>query len=157
MIVGLHVNEYRSPSMNENNTNVVIYMARLHWVIFVWPVFVFFGMLTLSIVVPVTHDFARFFAFIALVWIILMWVTYHFSYLLVKKKQVILCRGIVVRQTLDIPLDKIASIDIRQSILGSIFQYGSLVITGTGGTQQCIKDLARPLTCRRYIEQLLHD
>ena len=63
----------------------------------------------------------------------------------------------LVRQTIDIPLAKIESIDIRQTILGSIFNYGSLIITGTGGTRHMINYLAKPLTCRRYIEQLMHE
>ena len=68
-----------------------------------------------------------------------------------------MCSGILVRQTVDIPMNKIESIDVRQSIFGSIFQYGSLVITGTGGTRQSINFLNRPLTCRRYIESLMYD
>ena len=82
--------------------------------------------------------------------------TYRFSSLTIKKNQVILRTGILVRQTIDIPLNKIESIDIRQSILGSILHYGSLVITGTGGTRQMVNYLNKPLTCRRYIEQLMH-
>ena len=61
-----------------------------------------------------------------------------------------------MRQTIDIPLSKIECIDIRQSILGSFLDYGSLVVTGTGGSRQVINYLAKPLTCRRYIEQLMH-
>ena len=86
-----------------------------------------------------------------------MGLTFIFSSLVIKKRQVILCTGILIRQTIDIPLSKIESIDIRQSILGSILQYGSLVITGTGGTRQFVNYLSHPLTCRRYIEQLLHE
>ena len=68
-----------------------------------------------------------------------------------------MCSGILIRQTLDIPFNKIESIDIRQSILGSILHYGSLLITGTGGTRQYIHMIAKPLTCRRYIEELMGD
>lgn len=63
--------------------------------------------------------------------------------------------GVVVRQTIDIPISKIEAIDIRQSILGSMLSYGTMSITGTGGTRRIINFLHNPLTCRRYIEQLL--
>jgi uncharacterized membrane protein YdbT with pleckstrin-like domain len=98
-----------------------------------------------------------FLEFFALLWIVMTWVTYYFSSLTIKKKQVILRTGVVVRQTVDIPLAKIETIDIRQSILGSIFQYGALIITGTGGTKHLINYLHKPLTCRRYIEQLMNE
>jgi uncharacterized membrane protein YdbT with pleckstrin-like domain len=92
-----------------------------------------------------------------LLWIGITWVTYYFSSITIKQKQVILRTGILVRQTVDIPLNKIETIDIRQSILGSIFRYGALVITGTGGTRHLVNYLYRPLTCRRYIEQLINE
>lgn len=106
------------------------------------------------------HPVARsesFLGFFALIWILITWVTYHFSSITIKRKQVILRTGIIVRQTVDIPLNKIETIDIRQSILGSILSYGTLIITGTGGTRYLINYLYKPLTCRRYIEQLMNE
>lgn len=91
------------------------------------------------------------------VWFIMTWSIYHFSSLTVKEKQIVLRSGILVRQTLDLPLSKIESIDIRQSIVGALLGYGSLEITGTGGTRQTVNYLAKPLTCRRYIEQMMHN
>ena len=143
--------------MDLKSNNTIIYMARLHWVIFLWPVLIFFVLLGVSISVPFFSHVAQFGAFFCVCWFVLMWLTYHFSYLLIKRKQVVLCRGILVRQTLDLPLSKISSIDIRQSIFGTLLQYGSLIITSTGGTQQCINYVSKPLTCRRYIEEILHD
>ncbi|MDP3706336.1 MAG: PH domain-containing protein [Legionellaceae bacterium] len=144
--------------MTENKVDSdVIYQAHLHWILFVWPI-VFF---CFAVIVGVQYESLRMpsvgVALIAVFWEVVIWLTYQCSYLIIKKKQVILCTGIFVRQTLDISLNKIESIDIRQSILGSILHYGSLVITGTGGTRQYVNFLNRPLTCRRYIEQTLHD
>jgi uncharacterized membrane protein YdbT with pleckstrin-like domain len=99
---------------------------------------------------------ALFMAAFAVLWGGTFWMTYQFSSLTIKKNQVILCTGVLVRKTLDIPLSKIESIDIRQSLLGSMLHYGSLVITGTGGSRQMVNYLSKPLTCRRYIEQLMH-
>lgn len=134
----------------------VVYQARLHWILFIWPfLFLLFG-LWLGFSVTTFREVGLFVVLIAIAWGLLMWLTYQFSSLTIKKKQVILRTGILVRQTIDIPLTKIESIDIRQSIIGSLFQYGSLLITGTGGTRQCMGYVAKPLTCRRHIEQLMH-
>ena len=65
--------------------------------------------------------------------------------------------GVLVRKITDIPYTKIESVDIRQSIMGSIMRYGSLMITGTGGTRHFINFIAKPLTCRRYIEQFMNN
>ncbi len=86
----------------------------------------------------------------------MVWVNYQFSSLTIKNKQLILRTGLLVRFTTDIPLSRVESLDIRQTVLGSLFQYGTLLIIGTGGSRQLIHYLAKPLTCRRYIEQLMH-
>lgn len=142
-----------SDSANDPN---VVYFTRLHWVIFFGPLFGLGVSFALGYYVPPLKQMSAFLQLFALLWIGMTWATYYFSSLTIQKNQVILRTGILVRQTVDIPLNKIETIDIRQSIVGSIFNYGTLIITGTGGTRQFINYLHRPLTCRRYIEQLMN-
>ncbi len=144
--------------MAENTTRTnVIYLTRLHWVIFFWPITVLFLGMVLLFAISQLWAVSLIIVVMGLLWIGITWVTYYFSSITIKQKQVILRTGILVRQTVDIPLNKIETIDIRQSILGSIFRYGALVITGTGGTRHLVNYLYRPLTCRRYIEQLINE
>ena len=139
------------------NNNQIVYKARLHWIIFFWPIFFLSLLILISLIIDV-HPFEVLVLFamgFMLVWAGTMAVTYHFSYLLIKQKHLILCSGILVRQTIDLSLSKIESIDVRQSVCGSIFGFGSMMITGTGGTKQFIHYVEKPLTCRRYSEQLM--
>lgn len=138
----------------------VVYFTRLHWIIFFWPTLALAGALAITSYVPQLREVGYGLTFFALAWVFMTWITYYFSSLTIKTNQVILRTGVVVRQTIDIPLNKIEAIDIRQSIMGSILRYGMVCITGTGGTRRIINYLNNPLTCRRYIEQLmdrLHD
>lgn len=134
----------------------IVYQARLHWILFVWPILFLCFSAWLGARFASFHQVSLLLMIIGMIWTALMWLTYQFSSLTIKQKQVILRTGILVRKTIDIPLSKIESIDITQSIIGSLFKYGALVVTGTGGTQQSIGYIARPLTCRRHIEQLMH-
>lgn len=144
--------------IESTNENDIVYFARLHWIIFLGPLFSLFVSLALAIyTISPLSEIGLFLAAFSLLWIGMTWVTYYFSSLTIKKKQVILRTGVIVRQTVDIPLSKIETIDIRQSITGSIFRYGALVITGTGGTRHLVNYIQRPLTCRRYIEQLMNE
>lgn len=143
--------------MDENN---LVYQGRLHYVIFFWPVLLFLLAIFLAFgvgsqQVPVEKLSYVLGAF-ALIWGTVTLLQYMCSSLNIKNKQVILSTGVLVHQTIDIPMNKIESIDIRQSVLGSLLNYGSLVITGTGGTRQYVNYLSSPLTCRRYIEQMMH-
>ncbi|MBL7480544.1 PH domain-containing protein [Legionella bononiensis] len=144
--------------MAETNTESnVIYFTRLHWVIFFGPILGLGIAIALYVYIVQLRQVSLILVVFALIWILMTWVTFYFSSITIKRKQVILRTGIIVRQTVDIPLSKIETIDIRQSILGSILRYGSLVITGTGGTRHLINFLHHPLTCRRYIEQLMNE
>jgi uncharacterized membrane protein YdbT with pleckstrin-like domain len=145
--------------INTSDDTEIIYFTRLHWVLFFWPIVAFCIVLviyTIPALEPI-RMIIKFFLLFALLWIAMTWVTYYFSSITIKRKQVILRTGILVRQTVDIPLSKIETIDIRQSILGSLLSYGALVITGTGGTRHLINYINKPLTCRRYIEQLMNE
>lgn len=135
----------------------VIFFTRMHWIIFLWPVVSLCAALAIVNFVEIDffHKLGYGFAALALLWIGITWMTYYFSSITIKRNQVIIRTGVIVRQTIDIPLSKIEAIDIRQSILGSILSYGMVCITGTGGTRRIINYLHNPLTCRRYIEQLL--
>ncbi len=137
--------------------NQVIYQARLHWVLFLGPIALILVALALDHYAHAPHPLFWYVAAVALIWELVIWLTYHFSFLNIKKNHVVMCSGIIVRQTVDIPMSKIESIDIRQSILGSILRYGTLVITGTGGSRQFFNFLDKPLTCRRHIESLMYD
>jgi len=136
----------------------VVYLARLHWILFVGPLFLLLIAITAGSLfnTKLLQPIVIFCFIFSLAWGVLVWITYHFSSLTIKKKQLILRTGFLVRQTVDIPFARIESIDITQTILGSLLQYGSLVITGTGGSRQMIHNVSKPLTCRRYIEQLMH-
>lgn len=142
---------------NNATDNNILYFTRLNWVIFFSPITLLFFALLVCVYIVQLRDISLILGAFALLWILMTWVTYHFSSITIKKKQVILRTGMIVRQTVDIPLNKIETIDIRQSILGSILRYGTLVITGTGGTRHLINYLDKPLTCRRYIEQLMNE
>ena len=145
-----------TPNTNPN-TNQDIYTAKLHWIIFLGPLILMIMGMLLGIYVEPLQVVSLFFVGFAIAWAAMNAVNYLSSSLTIRSKQVILRTGVVVKKITDIPMNKIESIDIRQSILGSILRYGTLMITGTGGTQHFINFLDKPLTCRRYIEQLMHE
>lgn len=146
--------------MTLNNSNDVVYFSRLNWVIFFGPILALCMAIALAVFIHTyiaqLANVGLFFIAFAVLYIVMTAVTYYFSSVTVKTKQVILRTGVLVRQFVDIPLNKIETIDIRQSIMGSIFGYGSLLITGTGGTRHLISYLNNPLACRRHIEELMN-
>ena len=136
--------------------NDIVYQARLHWIIFAWPVLLFIITVAAGIHFPLLRQPSMLFGVLMLIWLVSTYILYRFCSLTIKSNQIVLRRGLFTRFTTNIPMDKIESIDIRQSIFGTIFGYGDLVITGTGGSREVMTYISKPLTCRRYIEQMIH-
>ncbi len=59
--------------------------------------------------------------------------------------------GFITRQTFEMSLDKVESVDVNQSILGRIFNYGNVTICGVGEGVETIRTIASPLAFRNSI------
>lgn len=64
-------------------------------------------------------------------------------------KRVIAKMGFISRQTVELNISKVESIQVDQGILGRICNFGTLVISGAGTPQAPIKDIANPMAFRR--------
>jgi uncharacterized membrane protein YdbT with pleckstrin-like domain len=59
--------------------------------------------------------------------------------------------GFIQRRTFEMALDKIESVDVDQSILGRILNYGNVTINGVGEGKETIRTIASPLAFRSAI------
>jgi len=59
--------------------------------------------------------------------------------------------GFIKRRTFEMSLDKVESVDVNQSILGRIFNYGNVTILGVGEGRETISTIASPLEFRNFI------
>ena len=51
----------------------------------------------------------------------------------VTDRRIIYKRGFITRHTEEMNMDKVASVDVDQSILGRMLDYGTIHVMGTGG------------------------
>lgn len=137
-------------------TDDIVYQARLHWIMYAWPVIIFCLVTVIGFYFPLVRQASILFGTLVLLWGLAVYCTVRFCSLTIKKSKITLRTGVFARQILDIPFQKIESVNIRQSILGTLLGYGTIEITGTGGTHELVTYLSKPLTCRRYIEQMMH-
>ena len=59
--------------------------------------------------------------------------------------------GFIKRRTFEMSLDKVESVDVNQSILGRILNYGDVTILGVGEGRETISTIASPLEFRNFI------
>lgn len=88
---------------------------------------------------------------------LLIWIVAYFRYLSIKivltNKRVIVKSGILVRRTNELNIHKTESLQVEQSIAGQMFNYGSVIVSGTGGDHALIHGISNPQKLRRaFIE-----
>ena len=59
--------------------------------------------------------------------------------------------GFIKRRTFEMSLDKVESVDVNQSILGRILNYGNVTVRGVGEGAETIEMIASPLEFRNHI------
>jgi uncharacterized membrane protein YdbT with pleckstrin-like domain len=133
----------------------VIYRTHLHWVVFLWPILwfvvaiwlysagvangsIFATLVLLLIAFPMLFD-----AFVAR----------RTSEFAVTNKRVLIKTGLIRRHSLETLLNKIEGIHVEQGILGRIVDYGTIIITGTGGSKEPFHRIANPMEFRRRVQE----
>lgn len=76
-------------------------------------------------------------------------IRYFSTELAITNKRIIAKFGFISRNTVEINISRIESIQVRQGILGRVFNFGSIVVSGAGNPQAPIPGISNPLQFRR--------
>jgi hypothetical protein len=68
-------------------------------------------------------------------------------------RRVLAKSGLISRNSTELLLSKVESLQVKQGILGRIFNFGSVIITGTGGSTSPFPGRARPLDFRKRVQE----
>lgn len=69
----------------------------------------------------------------------------------VTNRRVICKIGFIKRRTFEMHMDKVESVDVDQTILGRILNYGDITIRGTGETMETLPMIDHPLQFRNHV------
>ncbi|MFZ1933722.1 MAG: PH domain-containing protein [Thermoguttaceae bacterium] len=61
--------------------------------------------------------------------------------------------GFLTRNSLELLLAKVEGFAVRQGLMGRIFNYGTVAVTGTGGSRTVFRGIASPLELRRRAQE----
>ncbi len=134
----------------------VRYRARLHRGIFTTPSV--FGVLTVGALIGAIAAGHWWWLLVAVTAIIggftfsQAWLTYKTSEFAVTDKRVVIKVGWIRRRTLETMLSKVEGVGVDQSLTGRLLGYGSIEVTGTGGTREEFTRIADPLEFRRQVQ-----
>lgn len=137
----------------------VVYSARLHRFMFVLPAVVF--VVGVFVVATARGEQSLFVVSAigglviagAIVAFLIRLVDYHTSEFAVTTKRVIIKVGLIRRRTLELLLSKVETVGVDQTILGRLFGFGTIVVTGTGGTKEPFSHINEPMEFRRHVQE----
>jgi uncharacterized membrane protein YdbT with pleckstrin-like domain len=138
----------------------VLYSTNAHWIFFLpaivlWAVaaalFVGSGMIPAGPLVLVCWSLAAIVAVAALYKTATAWFHRWTTETDVTNFRVVHKTGFVKRQTFEMSVDKVESVDVDQSILGRIFNYGNVTVLGVGEGGKTLNTIASPLAFRNAI------
>lgn len=138
----------------------VLYSTNAHWMFFLpsiaaWIVVILFLVLSrmvgTEVLMLICLAFAAVAALVALYWTATAWFHRWTTETDVTNMRVVHKTGFIKRRTFEMSLDKVESVDVDQSILGRLMNYGDVTIQGVGEGTQTIATIARPLSFRSAI------
>ena len=75
--------------------------------------------------------------------------------LVITNKRLIAKFGVITAESIEIRFDRIESVRVNQSLMGRLFNYGNIVVTGTGSTFDPIPNIAGPMSFRAALNQAM--
>ncbi len=134
----------------------IIYQTKKHWIIFFAP--------TAWIVAAV------FFAFNANPWVVKVaiapaiaalilginqWLTYITSEFVITNKRVLMKEGFFTRHMAELRLATVSTMNVDQSLLGQLLNYGTVIITPFGGREDIFTEIAGPFEFQKQTQMQL--
>jgi uncharacterized membrane protein YdbT with pleckstrin-like domain len=138
---------------NLMNGENILYRAQVHWIIFLWPVIWFIVAIMFFSGSGDAGAAGGLFIIIAIVTGIASFITFKTSEFGITNKRVIAKVGFIRRNSLEVLLNKIEGIQVNQGILGRILGFGSITVSGTGGTKDPFHKIDAPLEFRKRAQE----
>ena len=138
----------------------VLYSTNAHWMFYlpaigVWIVvailLVVSGLTSTEMVTKLCWAIAAIIAIVALYLTLKAWFHRWTTETDVTNHRVVHKTGFIKRRTFEMSLDKVESVDVNQSIMGRILNYGDVTIMGVGEGNKTISTIASPLEFRNHI------
>jgi len=133
----------------------VTYRTHLHWKVYAVP-----ALVVLVVLVPLAiWALASERGILALVPLVIAIVLLGAAYVYrrtsefaVTNKRVVLKVGVLTTRSIELLLSKVEGIAVTQSLLGRMFSYGEIVVSGSGGTKEFFADIQAPLKFRQAVQ-----
>ena len=131
----------------------VTYTATLHWIIYLVPVIMLLVAMALALALNGVAGMVV--GAVGLLLMIPPWIKSSSSEFAITNKRVVIKVGLIRRHSLELLLQKVEGIGVDQGIVGRILGYGTITVSGVGGTKEAFQRISNPLEFRRQVQASL--
>lgn len=148
---------------------VVIHETRLHWIVmlghillgtllFALPggILLYYASTLTSIDVTLRHVMQAAGAALllcGLIAIVMGAIRRSATEMAVTNRRVVVKIGLARRRTIEMLLNKVETIEVRETAFGRLLGYGTVVLVGTGGSTEPFEKMSHPLEFRSQVQQ----
>jgi uncharacterized membrane protein YdbT with pleckstrin-like domain len=128
----------------------VIYRGAVHWIIYLFPV----AILAFGIAWTATGGgrTGLSIAGLGLITCLVGYIRQTSSEFAVTSSRVIVKTGFISRKTIEINLSRIESVQVEQDLFGRLFNFGTMIVVGTGGTKEPFTLIDNPAGFRHAVQ-----
>jgi len=138
---------------NLMNGENVIHRTKIHWAIFIPSILILLAGLVLLSIKYIGIIVIGF----ALVNILVVFLNYTSAEFAITNKRVIIKVGFIKRQSLETLLSKVEGIQVSQGVIGRIFNFGTIAVTGTGGSRERFSTIEKPMEFRKIVLEQIEE
>jgi uncharacterized membrane protein YdbT with pleckstrin-like domain len=90
-------------------------------------------------------------ATVAVFLLLVEWFQRWITEIAITDRRIILKKGFIRRDTIEMSVEKVESIDVNQSLLGRLLDYGDITVRGTGSGFAPLLKIESPLNFRSHL------
>jgi len=131
------------------------HISSIHWIVY-WPGVGVALLAAVAYWLSETRPLTRFWlytacalALVAVALLVQEWFRWWITEIAVTNRRVIYKKGFIRRRTNEMNMHKIESVQVHQSVMARLLNYGSVVISGAGNPMEAIDGIADPMGFRR--------
>lgn len=133
--------------------------GKLHWIIYIPGITYMLIDLILCLIYSGAEQYEKsmvgaavgIFTIIAIFSLFRAWLARWTTEIAVTNRRIIYKRGFISRKTIEMNMDKVESVDVDQTILARMLNFGTITIRGTGAGIEPLKKISTPLDLRNAI------
>ena len=137
----------------------VTYVTRTHWLVYLPAILLLLlGIVVLASSAYVSANLAAISQVASAMLILLATISWLPAFirrwtteLAVTNRRIVFKSGLFRRHTMEMNMSKVESVDVDQSVIGRILDYGTVTIRGTGGGIEPMRNIACPIAFRNRV------